>query len=113
MSLVHGFVKAGKFYDDIHFPRGFRRSGNFSIIEAELLTDIGKRLFILEQGLAAPQNQVEEKFVEMCKTQREGESRIERLWQKYLQLTKKHSFHTLTGSTKVSSDDNEVIGEEY
>ncbi|WDE05098.1 DUF413 domain-containing protein [Thalassomonas viridans] len=117
MILVHGFVKAGKFYDDVNFPYGFRKSGNFSITEADLLTDVGKRLFMLEQGLAAAQNQVEEKFVEMCRTQREGESKIERLWQKYQRLTKKRSFHTLssrvTSNTDINTNDNIAIDEEY
>lgn len=113
MNLIHGYIKAGKFYDDANFPYGFRKSGNFSIAEAELLTDIGKRLFLLEQGLETPDNQVEEKFIEMCKTQRDGETQIERLWQKYQQLTKKRNFHSLTSQVKSNTQDNIAINEEY
>lgn len=58
MTLIHGFIFTDKFYDDVHFPHGFGKSGDFTIAEAKLLTDIGKRLIALEQGLSKPENQV-------------------------------------------------------
>ena len=67
MKLVHGFIAESPFYDDAHFPRGFSKSGNFTIVESELLTKIGKRLFMLEQGLSKPENAVEKQFVQFCK----------------------------------------------
>ena len=59
MKLIHGFIAEAPFYDDAHFPRGFSKSGNFTIIESELLTQVGKRLFMLEQGFSNPENAVE------------------------------------------------------
>lgn len=53
MKLIHGFIAEAPFYDDAHFPRGFSKSGNFTIIESELLTQVGKRLFMLEQGFSS------------------------------------------------------------
>ena len=95
MNLIHGFVSSEMFYDDVNFPHGFKKSGDFNIPEAELLTKIGKRLFILEQGFSKPANQVEENFVDMCKEQREGKTQVEILWQKYKRLTEHKPFYSL------------------
>ncbi len=101
MDLLHGFLSNEKFYDDVNFPVGFRKSGDFTIIEAELLTNIGKRLFNLEHGLQMPANQVEEKFVFMCKSHKQPDTKVEILWKKYKALTSK-SLYSLHGSCKVS-----------
>ena len=95
MTLIHGFIQAERFYDDVHFPRGFSKSGDFTIADAELLSCVGKRLFMLEQGLTIPENQVEEKFTFLCKSEAEGETKIELLWQKYKRLTRYKPFHSL------------------
>jgi uncharacterized protein YifE (UPF0438 family) len=87
MTLIHGFIFDDPFYDDVNFPRGFKKSGDFTITEAELLTNIGKRLFMLEHELCKPENQVEEQFIKKCKFQLEGQTKIELLWLKYKNLT--------------------------
>ncbi len=97
MTLIQGFVQQELFYDDVHFPRGFRKSGDFSIAESELLTNVGSRLFSLEQGQRKPENQVEEQFVNMCHSKTEGQTKVEILWQKYKTLTKYKPFHALSG----------------
>lgn len=103
VKLIHGFIAEAPFYDDAHFPHGFNKSGNFTIAESELLTQVGKRLFILEQGFSKPENAVEEQFVQFCKAQHEGDlegqNRVELLWQKYKKLTKFKPFHSLNGNT--------------
>lgn len=103
MKLIHGFVAEGPFYDDAHFARGFSKSGNFTIAESELLTQVGKRLFMLEQGYKTPENTVEEQFVQFCKAQIDGhfdgQNKVEMLWQKYKNLTKFKAFHGLNGNT--------------
>lgn len=63
MVLIHGFIFSEQFCDDMHFPQGFKNSGDFSIFEAELLNNVGSRLFLLEHDLCEPKNQVEEQFV--------------------------------------------------
>ena len=114
MTLIHGFVQANKFYDDVHFPHGFSRSGKFNIQESDLLTALGRRLWDLETGVVKPDNQVEESFVEMCKQNGEPETKIERLWVKYKGAIKTTSFHSLQGSSKAAKNDNfESIEEDY
>jgi uncharacterized protein YifE (UPF0438 family) len=99
MTLIHGFIPADPFYDDAHFPHGFSKSGDFSIVESELLTQVGKRLFMLEQSLCTAENQIEKQFVKMCVSQFEGQTKVEQLWQKYKCLTRSKQFHTLNGQT--------------
>lgn len=105
MKLIHGFIAETPFYDDAHFPRGFSKSGYFTIGESELLTQIGKRLFLLEEGLSNPENDVEEQFVQFCKAQIDGEfagqNRVEILWKKYKRLTVYTPFHSLNGSSSI------------
>ena len=103
MNLIHGFIAEAPFYDDTHFPRGFSKSGDFNIADAELLTNIGRRLLMLEQEVCLPKNEVEKQFVQMCKEQYEGQTRIELLWQKYRRLTVYKPFHSLSGRTIVPS----------
>lgn len=97
MILTHGFKTESPFYDDVHFPRGFNKTGDFTIAEAEILTDIGRRLHMLEQEVCTPTNKVEKQFSQMCKEQSEGQTRIELLWQKYKRLTVYKPFHNLNG----------------
>ena len=99
MTLIQGFIQEELFYDDAHFPHGFRKSGDFSIAESELLTNVGRRLFSLVQGHRKPENQVEEQFVEMCQSKMPGQTKVEILWLKYKALTKYKPFHPLSGQT--------------
>lgn len=107
MTLIHGFIFTDQFYDDVNFPHGFGKSGDFNIAESKLLTSIGKRLFALEQGLCKPENQIEEQFVQMYKSQLEGQTKVELLWQKYKKLTQHKPFHSLHGTTKVLTPNDE------
>ena len=103
MILVHEFTAESPFYDDINFPRGFNKSGDFTIVEAEILTCVGRRLQMLEQKVCAPVNEIEKQFVQMCKEQCEGRTKVELIWQKYRRLTVYKPFHSLHGSIKVST----------
>jgi uncharacterized protein YifE (UPF0438 family) len=95
MTLIHDFIADKLFYDDGHFPQGFQKSGDFTITEAELLTRVGQRLFMLEKGFDKPVNQVEEQFVQMSRTHTEGQTTVELLWNKYKKLTENKPFHRL------------------
>ncbi|MFB1015673.1 MAG: DUF413 domain-containing protein [Alteromonadaceae bacterium] len=97
MKLTHGFKASELFYDDVNFPHGFRKSGDFNIADADLLVNIGKRLFILENALCKPENQVEEQFVQLCSSHIEGQTKVELLWQKYKTLTKVKPLYSLAG----------------
>jgi uncharacterized protein YifE (UPF0438 family) len=95
MILTHGFNTESSFYDDVHFPHGFNKSGDFTIVEAEILKNFGKRLHMLEQKLCTPANEREKQFSQICREHSEGQSQIELLWQKYKRLTIYKPFHSL------------------
>ena len=56
------------FIDRQHFPYGFKKSGDFSITEANLLSQYGKTLAGLESGELTPETADEAHFVAMLYT---------------------------------------------
>ena len=95
-----------KFYDDKNYPRGMKRSGDFTLAEAEALEQYGVALMALSSGNRQPITEEEHHFVEVCRGNTTVGSTIERAWLKYqnIILTPKQ-FHTLFGRTKVEADE--------
>ena len=95
-----------KFYDDKNYPRGMKRSGDFSLAEAELLEQYGVALMALASGTRLPITEEELHFVEVCRGNTIVANTIERAWLKYqnIILTPKQ-FHTLFGRTKVEAEE--------
>lgn len=113
MNLIHGFVAENQFYDDTNYPHGFSRSGKFSIKEADLLSQLGRRLIALENGSVSAQTEEEKQFVNMCKNNVEANSSVEKVWVKYKNSIKKQNFHTLNSKVKVAASDMEDFGGDY
>ena len=63
--LRQAFVSQRQFYDDQNFPRGFSRSGNFTLLEASILEQHGVVLKGLYNKTLAPQNTLQEQFVDV------------------------------------------------
>ncbi|AUL73708.1 hypothetical protein ATS72_008955 [Pseudoalteromonas sp. 13-15] len=102
--LRQAFVSQRQFYDDQNFPRGFSRSGNFTLLEASILEQHGIVLKGLYSKAIEPQNEYQENFVAVVTGSQEPTNPIERAWLKYLKLTTcKTKFHTLFGRSKISS----------
>ncbi len=93
------------FIDRQKFPYGFKKSGDFSISEANLLTTYGLTLLSLERGDLDPENAEEMHFVDFTKGKAEASSSIEKAWSKYVHLArgKKH-FYTLHSSASNQAD---------
>ncbi|GAB0111462.1 DUF413 domain-containing protein [Pseudoalteromonas distincta] len=110
--LRQAFVSQRQFYDDQNFPRGFSRSGNFTLLEASILEQHGVVLKGLYSKTIEPQNEHQEQFVAVVTGSQEPTNPIERTWIKYLKLTTcKTKFHTLFGRSKISSP--APISQEY
>ncbi|MFT5704821.1 MAG: hypothetical protein ACI8SK_000774 [Shewanella sp.] len=95
------------FIDNINFPRGFRKSGDFSVIESELLSLYGHTLFGLESGLLTPENIEEEHLVQVLSQPDKASTKIELVWIKYIKLTREPKrFHSLnsTHSYKLANE---------
>ena len=102
--LRQAFVSQRQFYDDKNFPRGFSRSGNFTLLEASILEQHGIILSGLYNKTLIPQNEIQEQFLKVINGESAVSNAIERAWLKYLKITTcKTKFHTLFGRSKIST----------
>ncbi|QFU23997.1 DUF413 domain-containing protein [Shewanella eurypsychrophilus] len=87
------------FTDDINFSRGFRKSGDFTLLEAEVLSLYGETMLSLEAGILEPLTLEENNFVRMLKQPQKAKTKLELVWIKYIKLTREprrfHSLHSL------------------
>lgn len=91
------------FVDDVHFPRGFNRSGDFSINDAMLLKDYGTTMKQLYGGELLPDNEAEKRFIQVANGSLEPVNSLEKVWLKYLSIINTRTFHTLNSRAKDSS----------
>ncbi|MCP4882345.1 MAG: DUF413 domain-containing protein [Flavobacteriales bacterium] len=95
-----------KFFDDRHFPRGFSRSGYFTIKEAQLLETCGHTMKALFEGTKMPADEVQQKFVDEINGRRAAESEYAVCWLKYLQkINHKHVVYNLCSTSRNSGED--------
>lgn len=88
------------FYDDKHFPRGFGRSGTFTILESDIMQEYGHTLKALFEGQLLPENEEEIEFINAFKEVNEPANSLHRAWSKYIQATQPKSFFTLNSGSK-------------
>ena len=90
------------------FPYGFRKSGDFSIPEADVLSAYGKTLAGLESGELSPENAEEQHFIAVLKGEQQASSLLEKAWLKYIKLARnRKQFYTLHSSASNQSDYDE------
>ncbi|WP_428775034.1 DUF413 domain-containing protein [Vibrio sp.] len=90
-----------RFYDNTKFPRGFAKSGDFTLAEEELLISYGDTMLALETGELDPENSEEKHFVKVIEHPGKAKTKLERTWLKYTQLARgRKRFHTLNGRNK-------------
>jgi len=108
MTIFTSNVRVGSksFSDPNRFPYGFKKSGDFSISEAEILSTYGDTLFNLEIGSLLPSTTEEEHFIQCAKGQANIETSIERAWMRYVKLARsKRHFYTMHSSRASESTD--------
>ena len=108
-NYLNSFLTSRKFYDDINYPRGINRSGDFSIKEVALIENHGVAFLELSTGKRKPENDVEIQFVQVCQEGLAPSTLEEKIWIKYQNkvLTPKQ-FHTLFGRNKIEENVNIV-----
>ncbi|ALU43099.1 MULTISPECIES: DUF413 domain-containing protein [Pseudoalteromonas] len=108
-TLKEAFVTSKHFYDDLNFPRGFSRSGHFTLQESDVLENHGALLKSLYTKASQPQNEFQRQFVDVMEGRQTPGNVMEKTWTKYLKLTTcKTKFHTLFGRSKVETNKEEV-----
>jgi uncharacterized protein YifE (UPF0438 family) len=90
-----------RFYDNTKFPRGFAKSGDFTLAEEEILTLYGDTMQGLEMRILEPENAEEKHFIKVIEPPGKAKSTLERVWLKYVLLARgRKRFHTLNGRNK-------------
>ncbi|WGW01420.1 DUF413 domain-containing protein [Vibrio sp. YMD68] len=90
-----------RFFDMVKFPRGFAKSGDFTLLENELLMTFGETMLALESGELLPENADEKHFLKVLKHPAKAKTKLEHVWLKYIRLARdRKSFHTLNSRTK-------------
>jgi len=92
------FVSHKRFYDDTNFPKGFKRSGDFTSKEAELLELHGHAMKNLAEGKTLPVTADEAQFVEVIKGNIAPSSLLEQIWLKYRKLARGKPFYAVVGT---------------
>jgi len=77
-----------RFYDTKKFPRGFAKSGDFTLSEEDILTLYGETLSGLEAGTLQPENAEEQQFLKVLENPELAASKIEKAWLKYVRLAR-------------------------
>lgn len=85
------------FFDDLHFPRGFNRSGEFTINESKLLNDYGDTMKRLAEGTLEPINEEEKRFIRCANGEQEATTIVEKTWRRYKQIIMPKIVVTLHG----------------
>lgn len=99
----------GKFYDDKNFPRGFNRSGVFTVSEAQILENYGRTMRGLIDGSIEPESDEEKFFLAELSGKQEMTSSFAKCWTKYLNKTtnKVRSYTLCVSQRKASSSFDE------
>ena len=102
------------FSDKQRFPYGFQKSGDFSIAEAFTLATYGETLISLENGTLNPESEEETRFVRVIQGLEFAESRVEKVWMKYIGLARqRRKFFTVhSSSERTSSSNDDYIDDE-
>ncbi|MCL2918744.1 DUF413 domain-containing protein [Shewanella litorisediminis] len=97
-SAPMSFLSQRRFYDDANFPKGFRRSGDFTNKEAELLECHGLAMKALADGSRLPSTDEEAQFVDVVRGNKPPSSILEQIWLKYCKLAQGKPFYAVVGT---------------
>ncbi|GGP50294.1 hypothetical protein GCM10009347_16660 [Shewanella algicola] len=92
------FRSTKRFYDDANFPKGFKRCGDFTSKEADLLEQHGQAMKNLADGTQLPCNVDEDQFVQVLQGKMTPSTPLELLWVKYCRLAKGKPFYAVVGT---------------
>ena len=99
------FESDKRFNDFQHFPRGLRRSGEFTVAEANTLEQCGHVMLELYQGKRVPQDEIEKAFIEQVKSGEAAGNNFAKVWFKYLKVIGPRRVHRLCTSGGNATDD--------
>ena len=92
------FQSTKRFYDDANFPKGFKRCGDLTSKEADLLELHGWAMKNLSEGKQLPGTPDEDQFVQVAQGTLVPTTTMELLWAKYCKLAKGKPFYAVVGT---------------
>ncbi len=99
-----------RFFDDKNFPKGFSKSGEFTLSEAELLSLYGDTMLAFEAGILEPETSEEKHFIKVLKHPNKANTKLEHVWIKYTKLTREpKKFHTLNSTSNKRIDEFDYV----
>ena len=101
------FNSAKKFFDDVNFPRGFHRSGDFTRDQAQMLESMGVSLKGLHDGSILPVTDEEQRFVEFSQQKLAPTNAVERTWATYVNALARKQIY-FTASSPAIDNDSEI-----
>ena len=106
MEQYGSFRAAKRYFDDVNFPYGFKQSGDFTRTQAETLELCGATLYALEQNKQEPLDEVQQRFISVCRGELPAESDVEKAWVAYREaLIRKGKTFNLYTSYSAEDDD--------
>lgn len=110
----NSFISPIKFYDDYHFPKGFSRSGDFTLNEAEMLTNCGTIIHQLINNEFLPESEEQKHFKSVILGTSEPLYQVEKVYLKYLNVIDKMAKSAATSKySKKNIQDNEKDSDNY
>ena len=100
------------FTDFRHYPYGFSRSGDFSIVESDALTRYGFLITGLLQGELVPVGPEEQRLLQVALGTQAPESVVEKAWMKYQQRLNRPRVGSMYGRCRPVQDDYSGAGTE-
>ncbi len=103
MSL-NSFSSNKKFYDDKNFPYGFQRSGYFTFMEADALSNFGHIMNQLAENKMSPEGEEHEHFLQVLEGTTEPANLAEKTYLKYRKII--HHNNTFISTVVKVNDKN-------
>lgn len=111
-QIIKGFDADGEFFDDENFPKGFSKSGEFTLAEARLLEDYGNQLEALSSGQLTASTAEQKQLLKVLAGDAEPASTLEKAWLKYTRKIDEGLVAiSAFGSSVIDVDDDEDIQE--
>lgn len=111
MEQYGSFKSAKRYFDDVNFPYGFKQSGDFTRVQAETLELCGATLYALEQNKQEPLDEVQQRFIQVCRGELQAESCVEKAWVTYREalIRKGKTFNLYTSYVPDEDDFNDDL----
>ena len=98
-----------RFKDLKNYPRGFKRSGDFNLKEAEILESKGCLFLELEKKEIKPKTKEEISFIKVCFGEKSPQTLAEKVWSKYKKQITKKKIYTLSISSNYLISEKDIF----